>query len=394
MNDLEFPCGLANRGCRSTALTFITSTHKLGKDLGLGNEIAIEVTDFLTIALFFSQYHALGHTSMTDSNIANNVESIDETYLPSDINKQRDREDLLNLVRNYVCDLLEQELYGKYMLPDDICGFWPQKKLAPKLGREHKGFADVWPVDRSAHLVGVEHQHVTHTNALTDIPAEKKVAAFETGLDMMMSEIFGSYEKEHRRLGTRDSSILEIDSDVYHQLKRHGEKEANDILDFVAKLIDQMLVCKQAATQDKIDWESIGMTSPNYTAKALKHITHPHEGVDSIDWRVVMHCAEHIGVPESVIENSKKRLEDWYAVRGDRPYDISKARADKRRSREDQPSRLPRRRYAASKDVSIEVTRTPNTRSSSATKRKSLMNANEETNTSKQPRIAAESTSE
>ncbi|KAG2182477.1 hypothetical protein INT43_007407 [Umbelopsis isabellina] len=338
---------------------------------------------------------------MTDSNIANAVKYLDETYEPSNIKKQRDRTDLLHLVRSYVNDLLEQELYGKYMLPDDRCGFWPQKEVASKLGGGHKGFADVWPIDRSAHLVGVEHQHVTHSNALTDIPAEKKVADFETGLDMMISEIFGSYESEQRQSGTRDSSIFELDSDVYQQLKHNGEKETNDILDYVAKLIDQMLACKQAATQNNINWKSIGMTPPNFTAKALKHVTRPHVGVDSIDWRVVMHCAKHIGVPESVLESSQKRLEDWYAARGDRPYDISKALGDKRRTfgdkprtSEKKPPHLPPRRYAASKEVFLATTRTPNTRSRSALQPENTMDANEETSTSKRPRLAAESASE
>lgn len=144
----------------------------------------------------------------------------------------------------------------------------------------------------------MKHQQVPHSNALTDIPAEKKVAAFDTGLDMMISEIFGAYETEQRRSGTRDSSILEVDSEVYQKLKHHGEKETNDILDSVAMLIDQMLACKQAATQNNINWKNVGMTPPDITTKALEHITPPDIGVDSIDWRVVMHCAEHIGIPE------------------------------------------------------------------------------------------------
>lgn len=77
---------------------------------------------------------------MTDSNIANAVEYVDETYEPSDIKKARDRTDLLHLVRMYVHDLLDQELYGRYMLPDDRCEFWPREKLATKY------VCVVWPV--------------------------------------------------------------------------------------------------------------------------------------------------------------------------------------------------------------------------------------------------------
>jgi hypothetical protein len=167
-----------------------------------------------------------------------------------------------------------------------------------RLGDGHKGFADIWPVDRSAHVVGVSREHVTHNNALIDIPAGKKTATFETGLDMLISEIFGNYECEHRRSGTRESSILEMDSDVYYQLKQRGEKETNDILDLVAKLIDQMLVCKQGALQNGMNWKSIGMTPPSYTTNGPQQVTSLPDIVDSIDWRIVMHCAEHVGVPE------------------------------------------------------------------------------------------------
>jgi hypothetical protein len=67
---------------------------------------------------------------MADTNSPKNPESIDETYLPSDVKIRRDREDWSNLVRSYVCDLIESELYSKYLLPDKRCGFWPQKNLA------------------------------------------------------------------------------------------------------------------------------------------------------------------------------------------------------------------------------------------------------------------------
>jgi hypothetical protein len=97
---------------------------------------------------------------------------------------------------------------------------------------------------------------------------------------------------------------------------------------------------------------------------------------------------------DSVIKSSRKRLEEWYAVSDDRRNDNSLERNEEQKTGDDKHTQLPRRRQAALKDASVSATRTANMQTRSANKRKSPMDAEDETSSSKQPRNFEESTGE
>lgn len=163
--------------------------------------------------------------------------------------------------------------------------------LCSSLASQYTGYADIWPPDRSVNMVGVERDPINVTNALTDIPDSAKTPLFDTGLDMLRSELFARFEQEQRRLGLRESSIMEADSDSYYELHVAWEERMNVMLTKLAETLDQMAVVKRASGKYCVQWADTGM-------EAIPSIDAPEYNERSLDWNLALHCAKHVGVPE------------------------------------------------------------------------------------------------
>jgi hypothetical protein len=138
-------------------------------------------------------------------------------------------------------------------------------------------------------MIGVEQEPIPQSNKLEDIPDDKKDKIFEIGIQMLREEFFGMFEKHQRRIGLWDT-VLDLDSDKYHKVRKFYEERLNHAFSMLAEVIDLMVSVRKVSSRSKINWEKAGML-PGSFPKDLKYST------ETFDWRVVLHSCENLPIP-------------------------------------------------------------------------------------------------
>jgi hypothetical protein len=147
----------------------------------------------------------------------------------------------------------------------------------------------MWPPDRSANMIGIEQEPIPNENTLENIPEDQKDKAFEIGTQMLREEFFGMFEKHQRKIGLWDT-VLDVDSEKYHEVRMFYEERLNHAFSMLAEVIDLMVSVRKVSTRAAINWETAGML-PHQFPKGLKYST------ETFDWRVVLHTCEHLPIP-------------------------------------------------------------------------------------------------
>ncbi|KAG2188739.1 hypothetical protein INT44_003878 [Umbelopsis vinacea] len=200
----------------------------------------------------------------------------------------------------------DDELRAQYLQHDRAAGYWPLV-TAEVLAHRHPGYSDIWPPDRSANMIGIEQDPIPDNNTLENIPEDQKDKSFEIGTQMLREEFFGMFEKHQRRIGLWDT-VLDLDSEKYHKVRKFYEERLNHAFSMLAEVMDLMVaVRKVTKNRRSINWKEADMLPPSFP-KGLSYTS------ETFDWRVVLHSCEHLPIPPCILQRTQRRLEQLYSV--------------------------------------------------------------------------------
>ncbi|KAI8577777.1 hypothetical protein K450DRAFT_250793 [Umbelopsis ramanniana AG] len=226
-------------------------------------------------------------------------------YVPYNVRSPKERKDLYDVVMGVAAGQRDDELKAQYLQHDRAAGYWPLV-TAEGLAHRHPGYSDIWPPDRSANMIGIEQEPIPDNNTLENIPEDQKDKSFEIGTQMLREEFFGMFEKHQRRIGLWDT-VLDLDSEKYHKVRKFYEERLNHAFSMLAEVIDLMVSVRKVSSRSSINWKEADMLPPTFP-KGLRYST------ETFDWRVVLHSCEHLPIPPCILQRTQRRLEHLYSV--------------------------------------------------------------------------------